>query len=67
MADLTRHAALEEHRRVVVDELELLEDLDTLLVVGKELEVLVRYREFEVRDILLEDFLSMNDEILSVV
>lgn len=38
---LAGDTAFEEHRRVVVDELELLQDLDALLVVRDELQVLV--------------------------
>jgi hypothetical protein len=38
---LTSHATLQQHRRVLVDELQLLQNVDSLLVVREKLEVLL--------------------------
>ena len=63
-ADLARDTAFEEHCRVLVDELELLEHVDALLVVGDELEVLVGDRQLEECDVGAEDLLTMQNLVL---
>lgn len=64
MTYLAGDTALEEHRRVVVNELELLQDLDALLVVRDELQVLVRDRELQVSDVRLQQLLAVRVQVL---
>jgi hypothetical protein len=47
MTHLAGHSTLEEDGRVVIDELKLLEDIDSGIVVGQEFQILIGEREFQ--------------------
>ena len=66
-ADFACYTALEQDSRVVVDELELLENLNSLLVVGNQLEVLIRDSQLQLSKISTEDLLPIDDCVLWVV
>jgi len=57
--DLAGYFPFQLHAGAVVDEVEVLEDLEALLVVGEELEVLVGHELAELRDVFF-DILSFN-------
>ena len=65
--DLACDTALQEHGGVVVDELELFENLNSLLVVGNQLEVLIRDSQLQLSKISTEDLLPIDDCVLWVV
>jgi hypothetical protein len=46
-AHLASHSALEQHRRILIDEMQPFEHLHPALIIRKQLEVLVRERELE--------------------
>ena len=67
--DLAGYFPFQLHAGAVVDEVEVLEDLEALLVVGEELEVLVGHELAELRDIFFDKPLIMTHgelEILSI-
>ena len=64
---LASYSTFEQDGRIVVDELELLENLNSLLVVGDQLEVRIRDSQLQLSKISTEDLLPIDDCVLWVV
>lgn len=63
---LAGHSSLEKNSRGVIQELELFQHLDSLLIVGDELQVLIRDRKLELGDVTMENLEIMNHGKLCV-
>ena len=55
---------LELYGGIVVDELEVLQDLYALLIVGDKLEILIRYGQFEVGDVRSQNLFGVYSGVL---
>jgi hypothetical protein len=61
------HPAFQKDCRVLVDEFEVLKHLYPLLIVRYKLEVLIRYRKFEIGDIGPQNLFAVENRILEQV
>ena len=64
--NLTCDSALQRDRGICLEKFELLQNLNTLLVVRDQLEILVRNRQLEICDAVSQDAFDMQGFVLNI-